>query len=291
MTPRCPPRRASRPGPERTDSLLRARGPQRGAERQHQRRQAPQAPANDCGTRERSSTPSAAPTCTQPTISPDGTKLCYGFTTRPGNTTSRIVVAAPLNDPGSVTKSATAAWATTTAPGRRTEPSSRSPRASGTPARSFMRNSDGIGPFIDLTNVRRAASTATPIGHPTAGRSAPTARSPPRSERPVTFTPECADTGPLYERTTPPRGRRTPTRPTGRSPRTVGWADRSPTPRIRASSAPTPSRSRPPTTSASATVSPTGAPSRSPSSASPPRAAARCSTARPATTHQRHARA
>ena len=85
------------------------------------------------------------------------------------------------------------------------------------------RTPTGSAPFIDLTNDRRAASTATPTGRPTAGRTAPTARSPPPSEHPVTFTPECTDTGPALRANHASRGERTPTRPTGRSRRPVRW--------------------------------------------------------------------
>ena len=81
----------------------------------------------------------------------------------------------------------------------------------------FMRNSNGIGPLIDLTNTA-GQFDGNPDWAPDARPECPDSTvTTTRRRRPSPSLRSASTPGPLYERTDPTRGTRTPTRPTGRS--------------------------------------------------------------------------
>ena len=89
----------------------------------------------------------------QPSISPDGTKLCYTFSPDAGNSTTAIVVAASLSDPASFTliaDSGAGDYNCTWSPDG-TEIAYTDGFAGN--GEVYMRSSDGTGTLIDLTNT------------------------------------------------------------------------------------------------------------------------------------------
>ncbi len=134
----------------------------------------------------------------QPSISPDGTKLCYTTSTAAGNSTSAAVVAAPLSAPGSFTVIADSGkgdYNCTWSPDGTKIAYTEDYAGNG---EIFMSNSDGRGIPIDLTNaagVFEGSPDWAPDGRPTCPDAAATTT----VTKPVTVTVACSDTGPAYE--------------------------------------------------------------------------------------------
>jgi Tol biopolymer transport system component len=134
----------------------------------------------------------------QPSISPDGTKLCYTTSTAPGNSTSAAVLAAPLSAPGSFTVIADSGkgdYNCTWSPDGTKIAYTEDYGGSG---EIFMKSSDGSGIPVDLTNtagVFDGNPDWAPDGRPTCPDSATTTK----VNAPVTITVACNDTGPAYE--------------------------------------------------------------------------------------------
>ncbi len=134
----------------------------------------------------------------QPSISPDGTKLCYTTSTAAGNSTSAAVVAAPLSAPGSFTVIAASGkgdYNCTWSPDGTKIAYTEDYAGNG---EIFMNNSDGRGVPIDLTNaagVFEGSPDWAPDGRPTCPDVAATTT----VTKPVTVTVACSDTGPAYE--------------------------------------------------------------------------------------------
>jgi Tol biopolymer transport system component len=137
----------------------------------------------------------------QPSISPDGTKLCYTVSTAAGNSTSASVVAAPLSSPTSLTVIADS--------GKGDYNCTWSPDGTkiaytedfGGNGEIFMRNSNATGIPINLTNntgVYDGNPDWAPDGPPTC----PDRTAWVFKNTPTTITMRCKDTGPAYERTT-----------------------------------------------------------------------------------------
>ncbi len=217
----------------------------------------------------------------QPTISPDGTKLCYGFATAPGNSTSRIVVAAPINAPGSITQVGNSGVGDYNCTWSPDGTKLAFAEGFGNNGEVFMRNSNGIGPFIDLTNTA-GQFEGNPDWAPDARPECPDSTVSTTVGTPLIFTPECVDTGPAYERTTPREGKDTD--PTNGTLTQNGGLGQPFTYTPNPGFVGTDSFQIKAADDFGFGTSPTRAQSRSPSSASPHRAAARCSTAPPATT-------
>jgi Ca2+-binding RTX toxin-like protein len=134
----------------------------------------------------------------QPSISPDGTKLCYTLSTGAGNSTSAAVVVAPLSSPSSITVIADSGkgdYNCTWSPDGTKIAYTEDYGANG---EIFMRNSDASGFPIDLTNTPGMFDGNpdwAPDGRPTCPDDAVTTT----VNTPVTFTVACSDTGPAYE--------------------------------------------------------------------------------------------
>src|SRR5262249_45818143 len=89
----------------------------------------------------------------QPSISPDGTKLCYTFSTAAGNSTTAIVVAASLSAPASFTpiaQSGVGDYNCTWSPDGTKIAYTEDFGGNG---EVYMRSSDGSGIPIDLSNA------------------------------------------------------------------------------------------------------------------------------------------
>jgi Ca2+-binding RTX toxin-like protein len=134
----------------------------------------------------------------QPSISPDGTKLCYTTSTAAGNSTSAAVVAAPLSAPGSFTVIADSGkgdYNCTWSPDGTKIAYTEDFAGNG---EIFMKSSDGSGIPIDLTNapgVFEGNPDWAPDGRPICPDTTATTR----VTKPVTITVACSDTGPAYE--------------------------------------------------------------------------------------------
>jgi dipeptidyl aminopeptidase/acylaminoacyl peptidase len=134
----------------------------------------------------------------QPSISPDGTKLCYTISTAAGNSTTADVVAASLSDPSTVTVIAgtelgdyNCTWSPDGSKIAYTEDYAGNGEID-------MKNSDGSGNPTDLTNtpgVFDGNADWAPDGRPTCPNSTATTT----VNTPVTITVTCNDTGPAYE--------------------------------------------------------------------------------------------
>jgi hypothetical protein len=134
----------------------------------------------------------------QPSISPDGTKLCYTLSGAAGNSTTANVVAAPLSSPGSVTVIAATGvgdynctWSPDGTKIAYTEDFAGNGEV-------VMSNSDASGIPIDLTNtpgVFDGNPDWAPDGRPTCPDTTATTT----VNTPTTITVVCNDTGPAYE--------------------------------------------------------------------------------------------
>ena len=136
----------------------------------------------------------------QPSISPDGTKLCYTFSTAAGNSTTAAVMAAPLNSPSSLTVIAASGvgdynctWSPDGTEIAYTE-------GYGGSGELFMTSAAGGGIPINLTN-----NTGVFDGNPDWAPDGPPV-CPARTVQvflntPTTITLLCNDTGPAYEQT------------------------------------------------------------------------------------------
>src|SRR5215211_1857760 len=136
----------------------------------------------------------------QPSISPDGATLCYTSSTQGSALpTTAVVLAAPLSAPGSFMKIAdtgkgdyNCTWSPDGTKIAYTEDYAGN-------SEIFMKNSDGSGIPIDLTNAAglfEGNADWAPDGRPTCPDTAATTT----VNTPVTITVACTDTGPAYER-------------------------------------------------------------------------------------------
>src|SRR5207237_1132938 len=135
----------------------------------------------------------------QPSISPDGTKLCYTSSTAAGNSTTAAVLAAPLSAPGSFTIIADS--------GKGDYNCTWSPDGTkiaytedfGSNGEIYMTDSGGSGIPIDLSNVA-GMFDGNPDWAPDGRPTCPDASATTTVNKPVTITVTCSDTGPAYER-------------------------------------------------------------------------------------------
>ncbi|TMM09166.1 MAG: hypothetical protein E6G00_11135 [Actinobacteria bacterium] len=135
----------------------------------------------------------------QPSISPDGTKLCYTSSTAAGNSTTAAVLAAPLSSPGSFTVIADSlkgdyncTWSPDGTKIAYTEDF-------GSNGEIYMTDSGGSGIPIDLSNVA-GMFDGNPDWAPDGRPTCPDASATTTVNKPVTITVTCSDTGPAYER-------------------------------------------------------------------------------------------
>ncbi len=138
----------------------------------------------------------------QPSISPDGTKLCYTFSTAAGNSTSADVVAAPLSSPPSLTVIADSGkgdYNCTWSPDGTKIAYTEDYAANG---EVFMKNSDGSSIPINLSNTA-GEFDGNPDWAPDGRPDCPDSTVSTTPGTPLTIELECTDTGPAYERTDP----------------------------------------------------------------------------------------
>ena len=134
----------------------------------------------------------------QPSISPDGTKLCYTFSTAAGNSTSASVVAAPLSSPSSLTvieSSGKGDYNCTWSPDGTKIAYTEDYAGNG---EIYMKEANGTGIPFDLTNTAGTFdgnADWAPDGRPTCPDTAATTN----VNTSVTINVTCNDTGPAYE--------------------------------------------------------------------------------------------
>ena len=137
----------------------------------------------------------------QPSISPDGTKLCYTSSTAAGNSTSAAVFAASLSAPGSFTviaASGTGDYNCTWSPDGTKIAYTEDYAGNG---EIFMKASDGSGIPINLTNAA-GVFDGNPDWAPDARPLCPdNVNLRILAGNPVLIGMDCDDTGPQYERT------------------------------------------------------------------------------------------
>lgn len=134
----------------------------------------------------------------QPSISPDGTKLCYTFSTAGGNSTTAAVHEASLSSPATFTAIADS--------GKGDYDCTWSPDGTqiayaedfGPNGEMYMTSSDGMGIPIDLTNAS-GSFEGNPDWAPDGRPTCPDASAATFRNKPVTITITCSDTGPAYE--------------------------------------------------------------------------------------------
>ena len=135
----------------------------------------------------------------QPSISPDGTKLCYTSSTAAGNSTSAAVFAAALSAPGSFTPIAASGkgdYNCTWSPDGTKIAYTEDYAGNG---EIFMKSSDGSGIPINLTNAA-GVFDGNPDWAPDGRPICPDTGATTTVNTPVTITVACSDTGPAYER-------------------------------------------------------------------------------------------
>jgi Tol biopolymer transport system component len=136
----------------------------------------------------------------QPSISPDGTKLCYTSSTGTGNSPSAAVFVAPLSAPGSfnvIAASGKGDYNCTWSPEGTQIAYTEDFAGNGD---VWIRNADASLPAIDVTNVPgmfEGNPDWAPDGRPTCPNTAATTN----VNTPVKIAVVCNDTGPAYERT------------------------------------------------------------------------------------------
>lgn len=136
----------------------------------------------------------------QPSISPDGTKLCYTLSLHAGNSTSAEVVVAPLSSPSTITPIA--------ASGKGDYNCTWSPDGTeiayaedyGGNAELFMTSADGTGIPINLTN-NTGVFDGNPDWAPDGPPICPARTVQVFENTPTTIALQCVDTGPAYEQT------------------------------------------------------------------------------------------
>jgi hypothetical protein len=134
----------------------------------------------------------------QPSISPDGTKLCYTFSTQAGSTSTMLRVhAASLSAPAVFTTIAADAgdYNCTWSPDGTLIAYADGFGGNG---EVYMRNSDGSGIPIDLTNTA-GKYDGNPDWAPDGRPRCPNSGVETRPDTPLTFQLTCNDTGPEYE--------------------------------------------------------------------------------------------
>jgi hypothetical protein len=136
----------------------------------------------------------------QPSISPDGTKLCYTLSLAAGNSTTASVVAAPLSNPSSITvieSSGKGDYNCTWSPDGTKIAYTEDYAGNG---EIYMKASDGSGIPFDLTNTPGTFDGNpdwAPDGRPTCPDKAVSTN----VNTAVQITVTCTDTGPAYEQT------------------------------------------------------------------------------------------
>jgi Big-like domain-containing protein/WD40 repeat protein len=136
----------------------------------------------------------------QPSISPDGTKLCYTLSLHAGNSTSAEVVAASLSSPAAITPIAASGkgdYNCTWSPDG-TEIAYAEDYAGN--AEIFMTSADGTGIPINLTN-NTGVFDGNPDWAPDGPPVCPARTVQVFENTPTTITLQCNDTGPAYEQT------------------------------------------------------------------------------------------
>src|SRR3954454_14363575 len=134
----------------------------------------------------------------QPSISPDGTKLCYTNSTAAGNSTSATVVAAPLSSPSSITVIAASGvgdYNCTWSPNGFEIAYTEDYAGNG---EVFMRNADASGIPINLSNTA-GMFDGNPDWAPDGRPTCPDTPATTSVNTPKTITVSCTDTGPAYE--------------------------------------------------------------------------------------------
>jgi Ca2+-binding RTX toxin-like protein len=136
----------------------------------------------------------------QPSISPDGTKMCFTHSTAMGNSTTASVLVVPVNAPGSpptiIADSGVGDYNCTWSPDGSKIAYTEDFGANG---EVFMEESDGSSLFpIDLTNVA-GMFEGNPDWAPDARPECPDSTVNTTTNTPITFQVTCNDTGPAYE--------------------------------------------------------------------------------------------
>jgi Tol biopolymer transport system component len=138
----------------------------------------------------------------QPSISPDGTKLCYTVSTAENNSPTAAVVAASLSSPGSFTPIAASGkgdYNCTWSPDGTEIAYTEDYAANG---EVFMESSGGSGIPINLSNTA-GEFDGNPDWAPDGRPDCPDSTVGTTPGTPITIELECTDTGPAYEQTDP----------------------------------------------------------------------------------------